>query len=216
VLWFEADLVEGVASGSGVATLINRGSAGSSLNVTQATGSKQPVYTSNQQNSLPGLVFTAANQQEMRSGAVSISPRTIIAIYSTTTTDGIYDGSSTNYTILRVPAGPSGNVVATGSGGGTLTGTSNNLGSSQANIVTVTLDTTNSILRQNGLQTTGSLTGVTNTQFALASAVYRGGSTYWGGTLFALLIWNTVLGIGQIKQVETAGALKYNLTAYDV
>jgi len=57
--WWKVDALTGLTNGQGIDSFPD--SSGNSHTLTQGTGSKQPIYTTNALNSLPVATFTAAN-----------------------------------------------------------------------------------------------------------------------------------------------------------
>ncbi len=97
VEWLKVDSITGLSDGASVATLTD--SSGSGNSVTQATGTKQPIYKTNILNGKPVLRFTAANSQTMTVATNFSAPTTVIytSRMSGTTKARILSGLASNW-----------------------------------------------------------------------------------------------------------------------
>ena len=215
LLWYSADKISGVANGVGLIAWRNAGTYGTTGDVTQSTLALRPTLVTNSQNGYPGVRFTASATQYMVSGTVAIAPKTAILIANSidTVNNPILDGDFNSYTVMGSRDNAT-NLYIYGGGTSTFSTTNGVLVSGSAFVGSFVWNGASSFVKTNGAKTTGNVTQNTNTRFALGSAIYRGGSTAWNGTLYELLMWDKVLTETQVNQIEAAYAAKYALTAY--
>lgn len=175
-----------ITIGTGVSTWANSGTASTSLDVVQASGSKQPTWASNSgANGGPGVTFAAASLQYLRSGAYAWNqPCSQIAraVRATTITGTVldsgvavngrrmYNATAANPDHARIYAGSFLTEVASSVSNGTWF--------TSAGVY----NSTSSALLVSGVWLTGNA-GTTSGSGATLGAVGGSASNYWDGSV---------------------------------
>lgn len=195
--WYAADEIPGAPSSGSPLSSWNDLSA-NATNMTAVSGS-QPLYETDLQEGLPGVVFTTSDFMQ---ATMNPTPEwTLFVVIQPTV-----DGGGAVFAPSTDPSGLGIGHVAQWQMGNASSGTGFSL--SMPQLVTGQQSTAadTSLVRVNGVQTATSTVGdnrSTNDTVTLNAASSTSGDNPAAGTYFEILVYNSVLTTAQIETVET-------------
>lgn len=218
VSWHKADAITGLTDGQAVATW--SGSSPTTNDLTQATGTKQPLYKTGIINSLPTVRFDGVDDS-MQSTFTLSNPYTIFMVYKHITIgaagvhSAVRDGKIENSDSLTVDNTP---YSALYPGGAYWVSSPPHLFADGVfSIVTELFPTAGSdiVMRENGAVIPASVVGAPSTAlggFTLASIGGATGSYSTNLDVAEVIIYNSVLSAGDTDKIETYLSAKYAIT----
>lgn len=217
LVWLDASRIVGLSDGDPVATWVD--SSGNSKDATQATGTKQPSYQTNEKNSLPVVRFDGGDG--LATPNITIGPRTIFAVYKATGAGFIYeistDSNGGNGGYLYTETGNSIFVTRGGTGSGKNYMPAVSRADGTWRYVSHVFDGTDAshVLFENGVSTAlaaGSASGNPGTA-TISQPVYVGSrgaaAVFLTGDIAELIIYNTALSTADRQTVEAYLAAKW-------
>lgn len=213
-LWLRADSLA-LANNDPVATWNDESGQGN--HATQATSGNRPVYLTNQQNSLPGVSFTAASTHYLVANGVAALqngndlPFTAILVVKSTLTSGTVlnwaNSATTQQRMLMDLGGVNRTIRRDNAGSQVIVNATNLLGDTVARIATTSFSGTtvsfflDGAANGSGAQNVGTMT----IDIFAIGAHFRSGSAQapWGGIVFEVVIYDTELTGTNRGLVET-------------
>lgn len=220
VAWYKANSLSG-SDGTAIGTWTNTGT-GSSLNLTQATGSKQPKIYNNQRNGYPVVRFDGTDDALKTTtyrpitGTTNFSTFTVFKYHGT----GRYQwpwwegnsGTSTSYGLFRNDASSAKNKAAWGLTSGTITGTTNIVTDRWYRITTTYNGSAHKMWETwdaGAYFGSAAKTGSNLNTGVLNVGCYYGDTNYLNGDIAELIMYNSALSDADRQSVEAYLAAKY-------
>lgn len=203
--WFKADTLA-LNNDDPVTTWLDNSVNG--RNATQATAGFKPLYKTNQQNGLPGVLFDGTDDYLATVAFTLNQPLTIFAVLKLPTaviSDYIWDGSANNACALFQSTAGSGRMFA-GTNGPTIA-----LGTTNFRLLTCRYNGAASIFALDGaVDVTGDVGATNMGQISLGVRGNKAGA--WTNVIFCeFLVYNAVLSGADEARVKTYLNAKYVL-----
>lgn len=195
VAWFDSNDPAGngvqPTNGSSISTLVDKSKNGN--NLSQSTGSNQPIFNKNQFNGLASILYTASSSQYLTGPVLSNTLHTVFISYKASTVSpqntAFYNGnSSTSGYGFVIQTGNTRDILFGG-----VTYKDDGTATTSLEQVTFSWNGTTSIMRINGTQQT--LTNATSAPNSPPIGTLQlgkdSGSQYWNGYINEVLVYNT-------------------------
>ncbi|MDD4082175.1 MAG: LamG domain-containing protein [Sphaerochaetaceae bacterium] len=209
-LWISADSITGLTNGQSVSTWNDL--SGNGRNFTQATGSKQPIYTTNIVNGLPVVRFTAANAMTMTNSTNFTAP--VSVIYVSKLNGGanarMLSGLANNWLL-----GFWGGLKSQGFFNGWVTNSKSPAADTSWHIFSGIIpgSGSNSYVFADGLLVATNQSGIAGPN-GLSLCGYYSTSEFSNGDIAEVIVYNKVLSSIERTAIESYLAQKYNLTTH--